>query len=110
MKTTKFFTAVSALAIVLLASPAFAQQNFDKTHPRRAEVNGRLKNQNARVDKKEANGKMSPAEANKIHKEDHAIKKEEKADAATHNGHITKQEQKQINHQENHVSKQIKNH
>jgi len=110
MKTTKFLTAVSALAILLLASPAFAQNNFDKTHPRRAEVNQRLKNQNARVDKKVADGKMSQGEANKIHKEDHAIRREEKADAAANGGHITKQEQKQINHQENHVSRQIKNH
>jgi hypothetical protein len=110
MKTTKFLTAVSALAILLLSSSAFAQNNFDATHPRRAEVNQRLANQNARVDTKVADGKMSQHEANKIHREDHAIKQEERADARANGGHITKQEQNQINHQENHVSRQIRNH
>ena len=47
-------------------------------HPRRKEVNHRLANQNARIDRKEAAGKMSPKEANKIHKEDHQIRQEEK--------------------------------
>ena len=110
MKTTKFLTAVSALTLLLIAGPAFAQNNFDATHPRRAQVNQRLANQNARVDTKVADGKMSQHEANKIHKEDHAIRKEERADAKANGGHITKQEQNQINHQENHVSRQIKNH
>jgi hypothetical protein len=121
---TFFLTAVSVLAITVAvsaqsattapaasATPAASKPaNFDKTHPRRAQVNSRLNNQNARVDNKVDNGKMSKAEAGKIHKEDHNIRKEEKADAAANNGHITKAEQKHINHQENHVSKQIKNH
>jgi hypothetical protein len=125
MKTNQILT---ALAAVVLSVSAMAQTattttpaatpattgnsnaNFDKTHPRRAQVNSRLNNQNARVDNKVANGTMSKGEANKIHKEDHAIRKEEKADAAANGGHITKAEQKHINHQENHVSKQIKNH
>ncbi len=47
-------------------------------HPRRKEVNSRLANQNARIDRKEAKGKMSPKEANKLHKEDHQIRQEEK--------------------------------
>jgi Skp family chaperone for outer membrane proteins len=119
MKTNIFLTAVAVVA----ASVAFAQTstpaapangankaNWDKNHPRRAQVNSRLNNQNARVDNKVADGKMSQAEANKIHSQDHAIRKEERADAAANHGHITKAEQQHINHQENHVSKEIKNH
>jgi hypothetical protein len=92
------------------ATPGSSSSNFDKTHPRRAQVNSRLKNQNARVDNKVADGKMSQGEANKIHGQDKAIHNEEKADAKANGGHITKAEQKHINHQENHVSKEIKNH
>ncbi len=111
MKTT-ILTAVAAFAALVLATSASAQDQskFDKTHPRRAEVNSRLNNQNARIDNKVDDGKMSKAEAAKLHKEDHAIRKEEKRDAAANGGHLTKAEQKHINHQENHVSKQIKNH
>ena len=90
-------------------TPANKQQ-WDKEHPRRAEVNQRLNNQNARVDTKVAEGKMSQKEADKIHKEDKNIRKEERADAKANGGHITKAEQQKINKQENKVSRQIKNH
>ena len=118
MKTNKILVAASIVALGFFSTSVFAQNaapaaspnNFDKTHPRRAEVNKRLQNQNARTDNKVAEGKMSKGEAAKIHAQDHAIRKEEKRDAAANGGHITKAEQKHINHQENHVSKEIKTH
>ena len=120
MKTNKFLTAATIVAFGFISTSIFAQAapaaapasaaKFDKTHPRRAQVNSRLQNQNARVDNKVADGKMSKGEAAKIHSQDHAIRKEEKRDAAANGGHITKAEQKHINHQENHVSKEIKKH
>lgn len=107
---TNLLTAAVAFVAIMLATSASAQEKFDKTHPRRAQVNSRLNNQNARVDNKVDNGKMSKGEAAKIHGQDHAIRKEERRDAAANGGHITKAEQKHINHQENKVSKEIKNH
>ena len=53
---------------------------------------------------------MSKGEAKKLHKEDHQIRQEERDMAAQNGGHITKQEQKTLNQQENKVSTQIKNH
>ncbi|PWT73802.1 MAG: hypothetical protein C5B59_12540 [Bacteroidetes bacterium] len=98
--------------LILTIGIAFASHAQDgkwaKNHPRREEVNGRLANQNARVNDKVEDGKMSKAEAAKIHKEDHQIRQEERDMAAQSHGHITKQEQKVLNHQENKVSKQIK--
>lgn len=79
-------------------------------HPRRKEVNHRLENQNKRIDKKVAEGKMSKKEGNKLHHEDHQIRHEERDMASQNHGHITKQEQKTLNQQENHDSRQIKNH
>ena len=100
--------------LILTVGIGFASYAQDgtwaKNHPRRHEVNSRLANQNARVDNKVADGKMSKAEAAKIHKEDHQIRQEERDMAAQNHGHITKQEQKVLNHQENKVSRQIKNH
>jgi|HubBroStandDraft_6_1064221.scaffolds.fasta_scaffold1811904_1 hypothetical protein len=79
-------------------------------HPRRKEVNHRLENQNDRIHDKVADGKMSKKEAGKLHREVHQIRQEERDMASQNHGHITKQEQKTLNQQENHVSKQIKNH
>ena len=114
MKTKIFLASVFAVTFACLSSNASAQEqkdaNWDKNHPRREQVNSRLKNQNERIDKKEANGTMSKAEGNKLKKNDHAIRQEEKDMAKQNGGHITKQEQKTLNQQENKNSKKIKNH
>jgi hypothetical protein len=79
-------------------------------HPRRAQVNHRLENQNDRIDHKVADGQMSKKEAHKLRKNDHKIRQEERDMASQNNGHITKQEQKTLNQQENQNSQKIKNH
>lgn len=83
------------------------QKNWNKDHPRRHEVNARLNNQNRRIDQEVKEGDMSKAEAAKLHKEDRQIRREEQNMAAEHGGHITKQEQRKLNQQENAVSNQI---
>jgi hypothetical protein len=98
------------LAIVALLGISVSSFAQDGKHPRRAEVNGRLSNQNARIHDKVEDGKMSKGEAAKLHTEDHAIRKEEHRMASRHDGHITKPEQRRLNRQENHVSRQIKRH
>ena len=110
MKTNKILAAAFIVAMSLTTTTIFAQNNWDANHPRRAEVNGRLQNQNARVDNKVADGKMSRGEGAKIHAQDHAIRREERRDAAANGGHITKAEQAHINHQENRVNREIRNH
>src|SRR5262245_47742992 len=98
--------ALSALAVGVSAS-ALAETNWEKHHPRRAEVNDRLANQNKRINQDVKEGKITPAQAHKLHKEDRAIRREERAMASQHGGHITKQEQRVLNRQENAVSRQI---
>ena len=71
---------LSGLALSSLAQAATGE--FDKTHPRRAEVNHRL----ARQDQ---------------------IRQEERDMASQNGGHITKSEQRTLNQQENAVSQQI---
>ena len=105
---TNFFIAL--FAAFLISVSGFAQSKYAKTHPRRAQVNNRLRNQNARTDNKVDKGKMSKAEATRIHRQDHTIHREEKRDAAVNHGHITKAEKTHINHQENKVSHEIKHH
>ena len=86
------------------ASPA---GTWKKDHPRRAQVNDRLANQNKRINEEVKEGEMSKAKAARLHKEDRQIRQEERAMASQNGGHITKQEQRTLNQQENAVSKQI---
>ncbi len=84
-----------------------AKKNWNKDHPRRHEVNHRLNNQNKRINNEVKEGEISKGQAANLHKEDHQIRQEERAMASQNGGHITKQEQKTLNQQENAVSNQI---
>lgn len=75
--------------------------------PRQAEVDGRLANQNARINEKVANGEMSRHEAHQLKRQDRAIHREKNAMAAANGGYITRLQQRQLNHQENQVSREI---
>lgn len=99
----------SALLIGITGVARAQDTNWDKEHPRREEVNKRLENQNERIHKEVAEGEMSKAKAARLHKEDHQIRKEERAMASQNGGHITKEEQKTLNQQENAVSRKIGN-
>ena len=98
-----------AVAAALMASQAVLAQEtqWQKDHPRRAEVNGRLNNQNKRIDQGVKNGTLTKGQAQQLHQEDHHIRQEERHMAAKNGGHITKGEQNKLNRQENKVSKQI---
>jgi hypothetical protein len=105
-RSTILFTA--ALLVGSMTTSTFAAEGqFNKDHPRRAEVNKRLNNQNKRINKEVKEGEITKGQAAKLHKEDHQIRKEERIMASQDGGHITKQEQKTLNQQENAVSKQI---
>ncbi len=90
-----------------LAASAMAESQWDKDHPRRDEVNDRLKNQDKRINREVKEGEMSKQQAKKLHREDRAMRKEERRMAARNGGHITKAEQAKLNRQENAVSRQI---
>lgn len=103
---------VSTIAVTfsfaLITSAAFADEGqWAKEHPRRAEVNQRLKNQNKRINKEVKEGEITKAQARKLHKQDRAIRQEERDMAKQNGGHITRQEQKVLNRQENAVSREI---
>ena len=95
--------------LVFSARMSFAQTAWQENHPRRTEVNGRLENQNDRIQKGAANGSLSPGEAARLHRQDRRIRRQERFYASEHGGHITKAEQNKINREENHVSSHIYN-
>ncbi|MGA2551345.1 MAG: hypothetical protein ABSF50_14420 [Burkholderiaceae bacterium] len=101
---------VAALACMVflgMSSAARAEDTWQKDHPRRAEVNGRLANQNQRIHNEVKDGQISKGQAAALHHEDHQIRQEERDMASQNGGHITKQEQRTLNQQENGVSRQI---
>lgn len=110
MNRTKY-TFVIALSAVLLGSLATNvmanESKWEKNHPRRDQVNERLENQNKRINHEVKEGEISKQQAIALHKQDHQIRQEERDMASQNKGHITKQEQKTLNQQENAVSKEI---
>ncbi len=108
MTIRKLLTLAALTASIAgLTGNAMAQTAWQKSHPRRAEVNARLANQHRRINKEVREGEMSKAEAAKLHHEDRQIRREERTMASQNDGHITKAEQRALNQQENRVSKRI---
>jgi uncharacterized protein with NRDE domain len=106
IRTTVTLAALT-LALSAVASNAMADTQWQKEHPRREQVNNRLANQDKRIHQERKEGEITKGQAQQLHREDHAIRKEERTMASTNNGHITKAEQRALNQQENQVSKQI---
>ncbi|MDB5814217.1 MAG: hypothetical protein JWM03_1429 [Rhodocyclales bacterium] len=106
-RTAKHATLVTALVALFAGSALAAEGPVAETHPRRAEVNHRLANQDRRIHQEVKEGEMSKRKAARLHREDRQIRHEEHAMASQNGGHITKQEQRTLNQQENHVSGQI---
>ena len=90
---------------VVAASPALA--NWRTSHPRRAEVNARLRNLDHRIGAERREGDLTKAQARYMRREDRTIRQEERDMARYDNGHITKAEQRVLNQQENALSRQI---
>ena len=109
-KSIRSILTVAAVSVALsgIAANAVADDTqWQKDHPRREQVNNRLANQNKRIHQERKEGEINKAQAAKLHREDHAIRQEERTMASTNHGHVTKAEQKSLNQQENQVSKQI---
>ena len=108
MKSKLLFSALF-VAFLGFANISMAQDgSFAKNHPRRAEVNQRLNNQDHRINRKVKNGDISRREAHNLHRNviiRSVMKKEEWH--PRHGGHLTKHEQYRLNRQENHMSRRI---
>jgi chemotaxis protein histidine kinase CheA len=80
------------------------QESFRQEHPARAEVLGRDANLNKQInqDKGDLSGHYG-----QLRSEDNAIRRQEQIDAARNGGHLTGQEYKQLNGEENGLSRQV---
>ena len=100
--------AVAALVLSLGAGlTAASAETWAQSHPRRAQVNGRLANQNARINKEVKEGEITKGQARALHRQDRAVRQEERDMASQNGGHITRGEQRVLNQQENGISREI---
>jgi len=108
MKTSNIYLNVAGfICAALISARSMAQTAPVPDHPRENEVNQRLDNQQARIDRGVANGTMTGQQAARDEKHDENIAQREAVDESKHNGHITKAEQNRLNKSENKNSKRI---
>ncbi|HEX7640945.1 MAG TPA: hypothetical protein VF472_01925 [Burkholderiaceae bacterium] len=107
MNTRNILILIGTIGLLSSFAANAGETQWQKDHPRRTQVNSRLKNQNARIHNEVKEGEISKGQAAQLHKEDHQIRQEERDMASQNGGHITRQEQRTLNQQENGVSKQI---
>ena len=101
-------------SLCLLSPAAFAGKGnphggkkFEKNHPRRNEVNQRVANQRQRINQGVKNGTMTKGQARRDRRQLDQMKQQEHADVKANGGHLTKQEQRQFNREENGESGKI---
>jgi hypothetical protein len=104
---TAIALALAGIAGTAAAQTASSQPNSQQSHPRRAQVNQRLKNQDKRIHQDVKNGTMTKSQAASDYKQHAQDRQEERSMASQNGGHITKSEQHTLNQQENAESSQI---
>lgn len=80
---------------------------YDADHPRVNQVDNRLENQKDRIQQGVKKGTLTPEQARQLARNDRRIANQERRDMAGNGGHLTKQEQRQLNRELNQNSKKI---
>ena len=114
IKPSLLALAVSGLMILGSAS-AQTQNNtagagagqVDPGHPRVNQINQRETNQQNRIANGVKNGKLTPGQTAHLERGEQRLQNNEKRDMAKDNGHLTKQDQRHLNKEANHMSKRI---
>ena len=100
------------IGAAMISGQVMAQTQSDDVpgHPRVNEVNNRLQNQQNRINNGLKNGTMTQGQAERDETHDANIARRESADEAKNGGHLTKQEDrnlnKSLNKNSNHIYKQ----
>ncbi len=99
----------SGSAVAQTANPASGAGPgaVDPGHPRVNEVNQREQNQQNRIANGINSGKLTSGQAARLENTQSRIQNQEQRDMAAHNGHLTKQEQNQLNREQNRTSGRI---
>jgi len=80
---------------------------LDPGHPRVNQVNGRETDQQGRIANGIKNGSLTPHQAANLERGQQRLQNNEKRDMAADGGHLTKQDQRQLNREANRQSAKI---
>jgi Flp pilus assembly protein TadB len=108
MKLRNLLIAAIGLAVTAgAAGAASAATPWQTHHPRRVEVNHRLAtlNHSLRVERRE--GDLTALQERRLHERTHMIRVQERNFARHDGGHITRHEQRRLNHEETGVRHHI---
>ncbi len=105
MKSIRCFRTIAFLGVILASAGAVAKEK--REHPRREEVNRRIRNEEKRITDGVKDGQLTKSEAKKLRGELAGVKAQEKAEVKANGGYLTKAEQKQLNQELNQDSRQI---
>ena len=115
-KITKSLVVLAVGGLMAIGSAAAQQQSntsgagagqVDPGHPRVNQVNQREQNQQNRIANGVKNDKLTPGQTRNLEKGQQRLQNNEKRDMAKDNGHLTKQNQKQLNKEANRQSAKI---
>jgi len=114
-KITKSLSVLVASGLMFVGAAAAQQDNtsgagagkVDPGHPRVNQVNKREQNQQNRIGNGAKSGQLTPGETRSLEHGEQRLQNNEKKDMAKDNGHLTKQDQRQLNREANHMSKRI---
>ena len=116
-KAIKKISAVALAFMLMIPAAQVLAENpgnptggeFAKEHPRRNEVNQRVKNERKRINQGLKDGTLTPEQAKQLRANNRAIKKQEHAEVKANKGHLTKAQKKQLNQELNANSQLIHN-
>ena len=114
-KITQSLLVLAVGGLMVVGSSAAQSQNtsgagagqVDPGHPRVNQINGRETNQQDRIANGVKNGQLTPGQTARLERGEQRLQNNEKRDMAKDNGHLTKKDQRQLNHEANHMSKRI---
>ena len=114
-KITKSLLVVAASGLMFVGAAAAQQNNtsgagpgkVDPEHPRVNQVNRRETRQQKRIANGVKSGQLTPGETKRLERGEQRLQNNEKKDMAKDNGHLTKQDQRKLNREANHMSKRI---
>ncbi len=105
MKTFLTLACATVLGSIAVPNSAGALDLFH--HPRVNQVNGRMANEQRRINTGVATGRLSPGQANRLERSQQNIQRQENRDRAMNNGHLTWRERLHLNRKENVQSHRI---
>lgn len=96
---------ILALATLFATAPLFAQQPTEQ--PKEGSVNDRRQDQQQRIANGVQSGQLSAGETKRLETREAGLNREVKNDRAANGGKLTAQERRQVNRQQNNLSKSI---